>query len=203
MGISGHMLDVELFGTNPFWHHFVSLLFHIGNTLLLFLIFNKMSKACWQSFFVAAVFALHPFHVESVAWASERKDVLSGFFWMLTIAAYVRYTANRNSRRYLLVVLCFILGLMAKPMLVTLPFVLLLLDYWPLERFKWEQRKSFLKLVVEKLPLFLLSVVSSTVAFFVQQRAGAMIPGENYSLITRISNAGVAYTGYIVKLFCS
>ena len=196
-----HMLDVELFGTNPFWHHLVGLLFHIGNTLLLFFIFNKMTKAPWQSFFVAAAFALHPLHVESVAWASERKDVLSGFFWMLTIAAYVWYTANRNSRTYLLVVLCFTLGLMAKPMLVTLPFVLLLLDYWPLERFKWEQRKSFLKLVVEKLPLLLLSVVSSVVTFFVQQRAGAMISGENYSLITSISNAGVACAGYIVKLF--
>ncbi len=199
-----HMLDVQLFGVNPLWHHLVSLLFHIANTLLLFGIFAKTTKAVWQSFFVAAVFALHPLHVESVAWAAERKDVLSGLFWMLTIAAYVFYAAKPTIRRYVLVVLFFILGLMAKPMLVTLPFVLLLLDYWPLERFnpgRQYRRGTAWKLIVEKLPLFLLSAASSAIAFVVQRHAGAMLRGENYSLLTRISNAAVAYIGYIAKLF--
>jgi Flp pilus assembly protein TadD len=199
-----HMLDVELFGVNPLWHHSVSLLFHIINTLLLFWIFNKMSAAPWRSFFVAAAFALHPLHVESVAWVAERKDVLSGFFWMLTIAAYISYAAKPNIRRYTLAVLFFIMGLMAKPMVVTLPFVLLLLDYWPLERFGWGQqykRGLLWRLLAEKIPLFLLSLISSAITFFVQRHAGAMVRGENYSLITRISNASVAYIWYIAKLF--
>jgi Tfp pilus assembly protein PilF len=200
-----HMLDIELFGANPFWHHLIGLLFHITNTLLLFWIFNKMSKAPWQSFFVAAFFALHPLHVESVAWVSERKDVLSGFFWMLTIAAYIKYAANPNIQRYVLVVLSFMLGLMAKPMLVTLPLVLLLLDYWPLERFKWEQEnKAALsgRLIVEKVPLLLLSAISAVITFVAAQHGGAMMRGENYSLMTRVSNASVAYIYYIAKLFC-
>ncbi|MGA2171845.1 MAG: tetratricopeptide repeat protein [Sedimentisphaerales bacterium] len=199
-----HMLDIELFGANPFWHHLVSLLFHITNTLLLFWIFNKMSKALWQSFFVAAAFALHPLHIESVAWVAERKDVLSGLFWMLTIAAYITYATNPTIKRYVLVVLSFIMGLMAKPMLVTLPLVLLLLDYWPLERLKLGQqykRGSFWRLIAEKLPLLLLSMISSAITFVVQKHAGAMIRGENYSLMTRISNAFVAYICYIAKLF--
>ena len=131
-----HMLDYQLFGLNPLWHHLNSLLFHIANTLLLFRVLQKMTGRIWQSAFVAAVFALHPLHVESVAWAAERKDVLSGFFWMLTIVAYVRYAERPRIGRYLLVFAFFSLGLMAKPMLVTLPFVLLLLDYWPLSRFR-------------------------------------------------------------------
>ena len=122
-----HMLDCELFGPNPFWHHTVSLLFHIVNTLLLFGILKKMTGRIWPSAFVAAAFALHPLHVESVAWIAERKDVLSSFFWMLTIAAYIRYAERPRPARYSLVVLFLALGLMAKPMLVTLPFVLLLL----------------------------------------------------------------------------
>lgn len=199
-----HILDVELFGTKPFWHHFVSLLFHIANTLLLFWIFNKMTAAPWRSFFVAAIFAVHPLHVESVAWVAERKDVLSGFFWMLTIAAYVSYAASPNIRRYMLVILFFLLGLMAKPMLVTLPFVLLLLDFWPLERFgrgQQDEKGRLVKLLAEKIPLFLLSAMSSAVAFVIQKNAGAMIRGENYSLVTRASNACVAYISYIAKLF--
>jgi hypothetical protein len=135
-----HMLDVQLFRLEPWGHHLTNLLFHIANTLLLFLVFHRMSKAVWQSAFVAALFGLHPLHVESVAWVAERKDVLSTFFWMLTMAAYCYYVERPALQRYLHVLLLFVLGLMAKPMLVTLPFVLLLLDYWPLKRF--EQRKS-------------------------------------------------------------
>jgi tetratricopeptide (TPR) repeat protein len=164
-----HMLDVQLFGLNPRWHHLTSLLFHIANTLLLFFVFHRMTKAPWKSAFVAALFALHPLHVESVAWVAERKDVLSTFFWLLTMGAYIHYvehrtedgrqrTEDRGQRaersglvssvfrfpssvfRYLAVLIFFALGLMAKPMLVTLPFVLLLLDYWPLQRL--DQKKS-------------------------------------------------------------
>jgi len=129
------MVDVQLFGLNPHWHHTTNLLFHIANTLLLFFVLHRMTKVLWQSAFVAALFALHPLHVESVAWVAERKDVLSTLFWMLTMVAYCYYAERPGLNRYLPMFIFFILGLIAKPMLVTLPFVLLLLDYWPLQRF--------------------------------------------------------------------
>ena len=128
------MLDCQLFGLKPGRHHLVNLFFHVANTLLLFLILHRMTKALWQSAFVAGLFALHPLHVESVAWVAERKDVLSTLFWMLTMGAYVYYVERPGYKRYLFVLVFFLLGLMSKPMLVTLPFVLLLLDYWPLKR---------------------------------------------------------------------
>jgi tetratricopeptide (TPR) repeat protein len=131
-----HMLDIRLFGLKAGGHHAVNVLFHIANTLLLFLILGRMTKARWQSAFVAALFALHPLHVESVAWVAERKDVLSTLFWMLTMWAYAYYRESPGYRRYLLVIVAFTLGLMSKPMLVTLPFVLLLLDFWPLGRLR-------------------------------------------------------------------
>jgi Flp pilus assembly protein TadD len=131
-----HMLDVQLFGLEPHGHHLTNLLFHIANVLLLFFVFHRMTKALWQSFFVAALFAVHPIHVESVAWVAERKDVLSTFFWMLTLVAYSYYAQSLRPRTYLAVFLFFALGLMSKPMVVTLPFVLLLIDYWPLRRFQ-------------------------------------------------------------------
>ncbi len=131
-----HMLDVRLFGLNPHGHHLISLLLHIANTLLLFFVLHRMTKATWKSAFVAALFAVHPLHVESVAWVAERKDVLSTFFWMLTMCAYVYYAEQPRVKSYLAVFAFFALGLMAKPMLVTLPFVLLLLDYWPLQRLR-------------------------------------------------------------------
>ncbi len=153
-----HMLDVQLFGLKPRWHHLINLLFHSTNTLLLFFVYHRMTKAPWKSAFLAALFALHPLHVESVAWVAERKDVLSTFFWMLTIGAYIHYVEHRteDGRRrtedvekwtgilripssvicYSAVLIFFVLGLMAKPMLVSLPFVLLFLDYWPLQRFE-------------------------------------------------------------------
>ena len=129
-----HMVDVQLFGLNPRWHHLINLFFHITNTLLLFFVFHRMTKAPWKSAFVAALFALHPLHVESVAWVAERKDVLSTFFWMLTMVAYIHYIEHPRLKSYLAVLILFALGLMAKPMLVTLPFVMLLLDWWPLGR---------------------------------------------------------------------
>ena len=139
-----HMLDCELFGLNPYGHHLSSLLLHIANTLLLFWVLKDMTGggAVWKSAFVAAMFALHPLHVESVAWVSERKDVLSTLFWLLTMAAYVRYVRLCNVMWYLLALVLFALGLMAKPMLVTLPFVLLLLDYWPFNRYQTRQDQT-------------------------------------------------------------
>ncbi|HET6488429.1 MAG TPA: hypothetical protein VFG28_01615, partial [Syntrophales bacterium] len=130
-----HQLDVQFFGMNPAGHHLVNLLLHIANTLLLFFVLNRMTQRLWQSAAVAALFALHPLHVESVAWVAERKDVLSTFFMLLTLWAYFVYTLRPGRLRYLLVAVLFALGLMSKPMLVTLPFVLLLLDYWPLGRY--------------------------------------------------------------------
>ena len=132
-----HMLDCQLFGLNPGQHHLTNLFFHIANALLLFFVFRKMTGRIWQSAFIAAVFALHPLHVESVAWVSERKDVLSAFFFLLTLWSYLGYVNQQTTGRYLLVLLFFTLGLMSKPMLVTLPFVLLLLDVWPLGRFRF------------------------------------------------------------------
>ncbi len=214
-----HMLDCELFGLNPFWHHLTSLLLHIANTLLLFWVLKKMTGALWPAAFVAAAFALHPLHVESVAWVAERKDVLSGFFWILTMAAYIRYAEQPGLGRYLLVLLALCLGLMAKPMLVTLPFVLLLLDYWPLGRLKWRtqmvgqtsqqpksgsvgpHQSSLTRLIVEKIPLFVIVAVASVITFIVQQNAGAMPLAKNLPLNIRVANALVSYLGYIVKMF--
>jgi protein O-mannosyl-transferase len=130
------MLDSQIFGLNPSGYHLVNLLFHVINTILLFLVLRRMTRALWPSAFVACLFAIHPLHVESVAWVTERKDVLSTFFWMLTMGAYSYYVDRSGFRRYFFVLLFFVLGMMAKPMLVTLPFVLLLLDYWPLQRFQ-------------------------------------------------------------------
>ncbi|MGB8225951.1 MAG: glycosyltransferase family 39 protein, partial [Sedimentisphaerales bacterium] len=154
------MLDYQFFKGWAGGYHIVNVLFHILNTLILFYVLMRMTGAVWPSAFVAAAFALHPLHVESVAWVSERKDVLSTFFWLLTMWAYVRYTVQPKIGRYLLVVLFFALGLMSKPMLVTLPFVLLLLDYWPLERF---DTKRPLTLLIEKIPLFVMVLASSIV----------------------------------------
>ena len=131
-----HMLDCQLYGLNAGGHHMTNVLLHAATVILLFLVLRRMTGAVWRSAFVAAVFAIHPLRVESVAWVAERKDVLSGLFFMLTLWAYVRYVRQPLSlRRYLMMMLCFVLGLMSKAMLVTLPFVLLLLDYWPLKRF--------------------------------------------------------------------
>jgi hypothetical protein len=214
-----HMLDCEMFGTNPLWHHLVNLLFHIANTLLLFWVLKKMTGEIWASAFAAAAFALHPLRVESVAWVAERKDVLSGFFFMLTVGAYVRYAEHPRIARYLLVVLVFGLGLMSKPMLVTLPFVLLLLDYWPLGRFRWRHERrgqalppcnslklscgkfSAWHLAIEKIPLLVVAASSSVVAFVAQRGAGAMKPGQVLPLDFRISNAIVSYIRYVGKTF--
>ncbi|UCF42637.1 MAG: tetratricopeptide repeat protein [Planctomycetota bacterium] len=192
-----HMLDCELFGLNPLWHHLVNLLFHTANTLLLFWVLARLTGAVGASGFVAAAFALHPLHVESVAWVAERKDVLSALFWMLTIVAYIRYTERASIWRFSLVFLAFGVGLTAKPMLVTLPFVLLLLDYWPLRRL---QKSTAHRLICEKIPLFVLTTVSSIVTYLAQETTGATEMVENLALTTRINNALVCYVGYIGKM---
>ncbi|RLC08223.1 MAG: hypothetical protein DRI57_24435, partial [Deltaproteobacteria bacterium] len=173
-----HMLDSQIYGINPGNHHLSNLLFHMANTLLWFLILKQMTGALWKSAFVAALFALHPLHVESVAWLSERKDVLSTFFWILTLWAYVRYVRSPKMSRYFLVCLFLSLGLMSKPMLVTLPCVLILLDYWPLGNLKLEKGFSSVKKQTAKIPFFGLAIVSACITFFVQQSAGAMHTGE-------------------------
>ena len=201
--IISHMLDCELFGQKPFWHHLVSLLFHIANTLLLFLILKNMTAALWQSAFVAAAFALHPLHVESVAWVAQRKDVLSTLFWLLTMAAYVHYIRRPDAARYLLTLLLFALGLMAKPMLVTLPFVLLLLDYWPLQRMTLDvpavdRRRLITNLICEKLPFFVLAAVFSLIAFYAERGFDAFSLKLPFSV--RLGNAFVSYAAYIGKM---
>ena len=206
-----HMLDVELYGLNSGAHHQTNVIFHLFNTLLLFFVFRKMTGGLWQSGFVAALFALHPLHVESVAWVSERKDVLSTFFWILTMWSYARYAAHPGINRYLPVVGFFMLGLMAKPMLVTLPFVLLLLDYWPLRRIQFsppgdsdirftKKKSPGLFLLWEKIPLFLLVLASSVMTFVAQKSGGAVGSMELYPLTTRVANALVSYVKYLGKM---
>jgi tetratricopeptide (TPR) repeat protein len=225
-----HMVDWQLFGSHPGPHHLVNVAFHIANTLLLFLVFRQMTGALWRSALVAALFALHPLHVESVAWISERKDVLSAFFFMLTLLSYGKYvgagqrTEDRgqksevggqksgvgtpssiihppSSRFYFLSLLMFALGLMSKPMLVTLPFVLLLLDYWPLQRIQLSaprsQRPILGRLLVEKIPFLALSVGSCAVTFLVQKHGGAVSTSVDFA--ARLANALVSYARYVIK----
>lgn len=200
-----HMLDCSLFGVRPGWHHLINVLLHMINMLLLFLAFRQMTGDPWRSGFVAALFALHPLHVESVAWVSERKDVLSALFWMLTMISYAGWIRHKNNCLYLTALLLFILGLAAKPVLVTLPFVLLLLDIWPLKRLvpteagTWPLFRT-VQLVLEKTPFFALSAASSVVTYGVQQITGAVQPGNLFPLGLRVANAIVVYTLYLKNL---
>lgn len=212
-----HMLVFQLFGLKFGMHHLTNLFFHIANTLLLFLVLKRMTGALWQSAFVAAMFALHPLNVESVAWASERKNVLSTFFWMLTILTYVRYAERPSFHTYLLTLLVFVLGFMAKPVLVTLPFVLLLLDYWPLCRFNLARRSSdnqetltskitgfqtspVLRLILEKIPLLGLSAICIYLSSLSIQRFGIVISTASVPMKLRIANSLVSYVSYIKKM---
>jgi protein O-mannosyl-transferase len=231
-----HMLDVQLFGVQPGPHHLVNLLFHIANTLLLFLLFQKLTGALWRSAFVAALFAVHPLHVESVAWVAERKDVLSTFFGLLSIGAYAGYAGKAQGQRpgsevqgsksvirgpwsavggfsslrqlpascfYTLSVALFALSLMSKPMLVTLPFLLLLLDYWPLGRFQLNAQNATLKalfpLLREKLPYLALATASSAITVATQNQGHALLSVEAIPIGPRIANALVSYVRYIGK----
>jgi len=213
------MLDCELFGPDPGRIHLVNVLLHLANTLLLFAILKKITGSLWPSAFVAAAFAIHPMHVESVAWIAERKDVLSTFFFLLTLAAYAGYVKRPSIFRYFAALTIFALGLMAKPMLVTLPFVLLLLDYWPLNRFEVSvpvkktgrqtcksapaanKHSTLYRLIIEKIPFFALAAVSSIITFIVQRNSGAMMNTYILSLAERCANALLSYARYTGKLF--
>ncbi len=200
-----HMLDVELYGIDAGRHHHTNVLFHAFNTFLLFLILYRMTGAQWRSAFVAALFALHPINVESVAWIAERKNVLSTFFWMLTLLAYAVYHERPGIVRYLTVLFVFSLGLLAKPMLVTLPFVLMLLDYWPLNRIRVQPpiRDSLglaFRLILEKVPLLILSGLSVYFSMASVKGMGNEITLQAIPLILRIENALISYLIYIGKL---
>jgi tetratricopeptide (TPR) repeat protein len=233
-----HMLDCQLFGLKPWGHHLSSVLLHALNAGLVFALLQAMTGARWRSLLVAALFAVHPLRVESVAWVAERKDVLSGFFGLLALIAYARYTEVQSLKSkvqspksvvhdpwslfplpsslfYLLSLCCFALGLMSKPMLVTWPFVMLLLDYWPLRRFELStlnspprqsevtagQLSTILRLVREKIPFLVLAALSSVVTIVVQKHAGALAAGESLPLRARVGNALISYCRYLGKLF--
>jgi tetratricopeptide (TPR) repeat protein len=186
--------DAQLFGINAFAFHLTNLLLHAAATALLFFFFASVTGALWRSASVAALFALHPLHVESVAWVAERKDVLSGVFWMLTMLAYAWHARRPSWRRLSVVTGVFAAGLLAKPMLVTLPCVLLLLDYWPLRR-----PGSWRRLVIEKSPLFALVLVSCVLTWYAQSTGGAVGSIEQYSLGVRAGNAVLSYGRYLQK----
>jgi len=218
-----HMLDCQIYGLNPAGHHLTNVLFHAANTVLLLLLLRKLTSTLWRSAFVAALFALHPLHVESVAWIAERKDVLSTFFGLLTLMAYVKYVSTVKSRaqgnsalrmvaackghsalNYLLALFLFALGLMSKPMLVTLPFVLLLLDFWPLKRGSKVQETTFklwMRLLLEKVPFFALTIASCIITVAVQKKAGAVASFQAIPFGARLENAAVAYAQYLAKFF--
>jgi tetratricopeptide (TPR) repeat protein len=207
-------LDQEVYGLAPWGYHLTNLLLHTANVVLLFLALRRLTGAVWRSAVVAAFFGVHPLHVESVAWVAERKDVLSSFFWMLTLWTYAWYVEHPRLPRYLLLMLVFALGLIAKPMLVTLPFVLLLLDYWPLQRLTPGQRSlagppgradagrpaptSLGWVVGEKIPLLMLTAASVGVTLFAQQEA--LVQGEKLPFHLRALNALAAYADYVIRM---
>ncbi len=198
-----HMVDCEIFGMEPHGHHLTNLIIHIINVLLLFVLLNYMTGSAWPSAFVSVLFAIHPLHVESVAWISERKDVLSAFFFMLTLLCYAWYVNKKSVFRYFTVIVFYILGLMSKPMLVTVPFVLLLLDYWPLERFGLDNagalKKNIWLLVKEKTPLFVLTFVACAATYANQKNASATDWMIDLSVTTRMLNAVASYAAYLGK----
>jgi len=211
-----HMADVQFYGMHPSGHHVTSVILHAANAAMLFLLLMRLTGFFWRSMVVAALWALHPLHVESVAWIAERKDVLSAFFWLVTLLLYTEYVKTLGRRWYLAMVAAFAFGLMAKPMLVTLPVVLLLLDYWPLGR--WSINGGTIaeggtskdplagliplrKLILEKVPLLVLAAVSSVLTLYAQREGGAINSFENYAISLRIANAITSYAGYLLKMF--
>lgn len=206
-----HMADSQFLGPAPGGHHLTSAIIHAFSSMLLFLLFERITGMRWQSFMVAALFALHPLHVESVAWIAERKDVLSGLFWVLTLLLYAEYVKTSSRTLYILTVCSFAAGLMSKPMLVTLPIIMLLLDFWPFCRSglchsqdKAEShgsaRLSPAKLLAEKIPFLFLAALSSTITIYAQNTLGSLASLEKIPLLPRISNAVVAYAKYILKM---
>ena len=210
-----HMLDFQIYGSNPKGHHLTNVLFHIANTLLLWYLLFSATRKYWQSFFVAALFALHPLHVESVAWIAERKDLLSTFFMFATLIIYTRYAKSPRRLFYILALLLHVFGLMCKPMLVTLPFVMLLWDFWPSGRLRLRtplredatrrtpteaSTRTPLHLIFEKLPFFALSLLSSAVTYYAQAHGGSVVGADAVPLAFRFVNALVSYTEYIGKM---
>jgi protein O-mannosyl-transferase len=198
-----HMADVQFWGMSPGRHHLMSLLLHIANTLLVFWILFRTTAAAGSSAFVAGLFAAHPLHVESVAWVAERKDVLCAFFFLIAILAYTAYVRKPDFKRYLMVAALFVLALMSKPMAVTLPFVLLLIDIWPLGRLRLGpgQRPTCFRLVREKIPLVFLSAASSVVTIVVQLHGGSVVKVDSIPLSTRMANALTSYVAYLGNTF--
>ena len=208
-----HIFDCQFYGLKPRGHHFTNVVLHIAAAVLLFLVLTSLTEALWRSTFVAALFAIHPLRAESVAWISERKDVLSAVFFMLTLAAYLRYVRNPSLRSYVLLTFVFGLGLMSKPMLVTAPLVLLLLDHWPLVRNRKDDTETispsvrsrafkngnWIRLTLEKIPLLFLSLVLSVITIIVQR--DALNAAEAVPLWVRIYNAFVSCVVYVRQLF--
>ncbi len=206
-----HMLDCQIYGLSPAGHHLTSLFLHVATVLLLFLMLREATGRIWESATVAALFALHPIHVESVAWVSERKDVLSGFFCLLTILMYVHYVKDHRTRWYWLSIVFFTLGLLSKPMLVTIPLLLFIMDYWPLGRIvplpptdightgAWKGRNysHLRKIILEKIPFLVLSLLFGITTIFVQSRAGTMATLEALPLPVRFANALISYQNYL------
>ena len=215
--ILSHMLDCQVYGLKPWGHHLTNLLLHALNTALVFLLLRGLTGGLWRSVMVAVLFAVHPLHVQSVVWVAERKDVLSAFFGLLALIAYARYAKKKSSNsqlpgaskwsedgstlNYVLALFFFTLGLMSKAMLVTLPCVMLLLDYWPLKRIRNSEFgiRNFIKLLVEKIPFFVLAAAMSIVTFLVQKQGGAVMAVGDYPLDNRVENALMAYCRYTGK----
>jgi hypothetical protein len=203
-----HMFDVSLFGMDAGWHHLINVFYHSLSTALLFIAFYGMTGTLWRSAFIAALFGVHPMHVETVAWVAERKDVLSGFFFMLVLLSYSRYARRQRWWRYLIVAVLFALGLMTKPMLVTVPFVLMLMDVWPLGRTALVKPAdgseglpaSWRRLFTEKVPLLGLTLVSSVITYVAQQEGGAVSSFEALPFTTRLANATVSLVAYLGKM---
>jgi hypothetical protein len=195
------MLDTDVFGYDPAGYHFTNILIHLANTILLFYALNRITGRRLASWLVAAFFALHPTHVESVAWVTERKDVLSAFFWVVTMICYARFAEKRTAMRYVTILVSMILGMMAKPMLVTLPFVFLLLDYWPYRRWSLDKGavKKFGLLVAEKIPLFVITILFSGIAYLAQSQA--KFATTQYTLGERVWHSIYSYWIYLKQTF--
>src|SRR5437763_17064931 len=198
-----HMLDCQLFVMEAVWHHLTTVALHAATAILLSLVLRRMTRFTWRSAFVAAIFAIHPLRVESVAWVAERKDVLSAFFFMLTLAAYTRYVTRPSAPRYVAVLVVFCLGLMAKPMLVTLPLLLSALDDWPLQRFEkrasGEKATPYTRLILEKVPLLILSMAAGVATLIAQKSTVGY--GEQAPLLWRLGDASITCVVYIGQLF--
>lgn len=207
-----HMADVQIYGMNPRGHHLTNVVIHAITTLIIFIFLLRLTDSIWKSAFVAALFGLHPLHVESVAWVAERKDVLSAFFWFLTLLLYAEYVRGRKLKMYFSSIIIFVLGIMSKPMLVTLPFIMLLMDFWPLDRYglcrettrseQWRDDFSLFQLFFkEKIPFFVFSIVSAVITIFAQYQGGAIKSIDFVPMWMRIANACTVYIKYISKMF--